>query len=127
MDILQRLGGRKFILALIAVAVGTAIELNTARGLSATMAGLLGTLVAAFSAANYAVTKKHMESRSGGKNLDEIASMIENRNNTETEVVTQLIGVLTNNERQLGEVKAAVAQVGQAMVNVSRAVAQKGS
>lgn len=130
------MGGRKFILALLAIGVGTTIELYTSRGLSATMAGLLGTLVAAFSAANYAVTKKHfehkrttekyVEHRSGHDlDMDQIIRLIQNRNESDTQVVGQLVDALSGLKEEVTEVKKATSQVGQSMVNVAKVVSQR--
>jgi hypothetical protein len=125
MDWLQRLGGRKFILALIAIAVATVIEMKTDRGLSPTMAGFLGTLVAAFSMANYAVTKKHMENRGGGV-VDQLIPLIQNRNETDEKVVMQLIETLGDLRNGINDVKTTSAEIGKSVVNVHRAVMQKG-
>jgi protein-S-isoprenylcysteine O-methyltransferase Ste14 len=59
---LDKIGGRKFILALILVAVGTTIEMTTDRGVSASFAGLLGVILAAFGASNVIAKKKNGES-----------------------------------------------------------------
>ena len=40
---LTRLGGRKFLMALITIGVGTAIEMYTTRGITPAFAGLLAT------------------------------------------------------------------------------------
>lgn len=58
--ITEKLGGRKFLLAIIAIAVGTLIEIKGAHGLSANMAGLLAGVVGLFGAANAIVTSKAM-------------------------------------------------------------------
>jgi F0F1-type ATP synthase membrane subunit c/vacuolar-type H+-ATPase subunit K len=58
--ITEKLGGRKFLLALIAIVVGTVIEVKGPNGLSANMAGLLAGIVGLFGAANAIVTSKAM-------------------------------------------------------------------
>lgn len=63
---LQKLGGRKFLLALICVILGSVIDFYTARGLTPALAGLMGAIVTAFSAANYAVSKSHFQSKESG-------------------------------------------------------------
>lgn len=60
---LQKLGGRKFLLALFCIVVGSVIDFYTERGLSPALAGLMGSIVAAFSMANYAVSKAHFQSK----------------------------------------------------------------
>lgn len=68
--LLQKLGGRKFLLTLLAIAVGTAIELLTERGLTAAFAGLMGTLIAAFGLANAGIERAHVKSNEGKKDDD---------------------------------------------------------
>lgn len=63
---LDNLGGRKFVLTVVCVAVGTAVELYTSRGVTPAFAGLLGTLVAAFGAANAFNTQQYL---ANGANL----------------------------------------------------------
>jgi hypothetical protein len=60
-----KLGGRKFLLALICVAASVYLEL-TGHALSATMAGFLVSIVGLFAAANTAATKNHLQSKSNG-------------------------------------------------------------
>lgn len=67
MSLLQRVGGRKFLLALIVIALGTVIELYTQRGITASFAGLLTAIVASFSAANYGNTKEYYKQQAASK------------------------------------------------------------
>lgn len=55
--IFEAIGGRKFIMSLVLIAVGTLVELKTDRGVSASFAGLLVGILGTFSAANAFVTK----------------------------------------------------------------------
>jgi uncharacterized membrane protein required for colicin V production len=64
---LQKLGGRKFLMALICVSAGVAVDILSPNGLSAELAGLMAAIVAAFSAANYAVTKQHFQSKTSSE------------------------------------------------------------
>lgn len=57
---MEKMGGRKFVLTLLMIGVGTVIEVVTERGLSATFAGFLGAILAAYSAANAVITNKAM-------------------------------------------------------------------
>ncbi len=54
----EAIGGRKFIMSLVLIAVGTLVELKTDRGVSASFAGLLVGILGAFSAANALTTIK---------------------------------------------------------------------
>lgn len=60
---LQKLGGRKFLMALVCVGAGVAVDILSPNGLSAELAGLMAAIVATFSAANFAVTKQHFQSK----------------------------------------------------------------
>jgi hypothetical protein len=66
------LGGRKMTLTILAIAVGTAVDLMTDRGLSATFATFLAGAVGAFSAAN-AVTTIKMASSSSEDGEEQVA------------------------------------------------------
>lgn len=134
MDILQRLGGRKFLFALVLVGVGAIIELKTDRGLTATYAGLLGTLYATFSAANYGVSKAHMTTKGGQgqsasieeaiEKIDELSQLA--RSASDQEAVAKLVDLLTNIQSGLADVKNTTAQVGQAVIAVSQQINRRG-
>ena len=62
---LTRLGGRKFLMALITIGVGTAIEMYTTRGITPAFAGLLATIVATFSITNTANSKAYFNRPKG--------------------------------------------------------------
>lgn len=68
MGLIQKLGGRKFWMALMAAAVAVFLELHSDKGLTPTMAGFLGSLVGMFSVANSLVTTKHMDATMGDVN-----------------------------------------------------------
>lgn len=111
----SRFGGRKFLLALLAIGVGTAIELLTDRGLSVPMAGLLGTIVAAFQAANYAVTREYarksaqqsVASKAGG------------------EEVKKTVVELADKVNKIGDALVAVGQTAANTNQILQAAAQK--
>lgn len=75
---IERLGGRKFLLTLIAVAVGTAVELTTARGITTSFAGLLAALVAAYGAANAVITNKGITMNAAAEGTEEAADAVSN-------------------------------------------------
>lgn len=68
--ITEKLGGRKFLLAMIAVVVGAAIELTTARGLTTNMAGLLVGVIGMFGAANALVTRDALKMEAATSNSE---------------------------------------------------------
>ncbi len=62
-NLMTKLGGRKFLMALVVIGAAMFLEMKSEKGLSPTMASFLGGIVAAFSAANYMATAKHMMSK----------------------------------------------------------------
>ena len=59
--IFKKLGGRKFVAALVCIVSGTLIEIYAANGLSVNMAGLIAAIYATFSASNTMITRKQLE------------------------------------------------------------------
>ncbi len=84
MNWMTHIGGRKFLLALIAIGIGTAIELTTDRGVSASFAGLLAGIIATFSAANFAVTNSHMKkgNKGGTPEVSNVSAQMNEINNS---------------------------------------------
>lgn len=128
MDFLQKIGGRKFLMALLTVGVAVVIELQTERGLSPTMATFLGSIVAAFSVANSAVTKMYMNSRNGTQKgtgdiedrLDQISDAIQAV--ADPELTSSLTTLLTDINSSLQELKSTSGQVGLAVLNIGKEV-----
>lgn len=56
----DNLGGRKFIMGIVVMLIGAAIEVNSANGLSTEMAALITMVYATFSASNAIVTNKQL-------------------------------------------------------------------
>lgn len=78
---LTLLGGRKMFLTLIAMFIGGAVEMYSANGMSASFAGLLAALIAAFSASNTLITNKQVAAPSelmsdAGTNLSELEASV---------------------------------------------------
>lgn len=123
MDFLQKIGGRKFIMALIAVGVATFIELKTTNGLSTTMAGFLGSIVAAFSVANYAVTKKHMDSKTGGSGDGDVSKKLDQllRAN-DPENLSALANLLEQIGTGVNQLQESNRQIGTSVINIGKAV-----
>ena len=55
---MEKLGGRKFVLTIISLIVGTVVEVYSKNGVSATFASLLAGLVATFGVANTVLSHK---------------------------------------------------------------------
>ncbi len=73
-NLLLALGGRKFILANIALGCGMYIEIQTTRGVSPAFAGLVVAILGAFSVTNTLNTKSYLDSKqtNGSDKIDEI-------------------------------------------------------
>lgn len=128
MDFLQKIGGRKFWMALLATGVATYVELHSANGLSTTMAAFLGGIVAAFSAANYAATAKHMDTKTGGgrgdgdvsEKIDRLLDVTLQANSPENmNALTQLLSNITNGISELQKVSG---QIGTGVLNIGTEV-----
>jgi hypothetical protein len=129
MDFLQKIGGRKFWMANICLGVATYIELHNPTGLGATMATFLGSVLAAFSVANYASSAKHMDSRqgsTGGKaadissQLESIQSQIAQANDPEK--INALVNLLTDLHNKIQDVENVSRQVGSGVLNLGNQV-----
>jgi hypothetical protein len=76
-NILEAVGGRKFLMAIFIAIAGIVIEVYGKNGLSVNMAGLLATIYATFSASNTLITNKQVpkvgeEEPSVGLKLDDL-------------------------------------------------------
>lgn len=129
MDFLQKIGGRKFWMAILVVGIATFIELKTERGMTEVMAAFLGAIVASFSAANYMATAKHMDTRSGGVRPDDSVSKIDALLEITTkanspENMQALTDLLRNISSGVTEVKAATGQIGNAVLNIGNEISK---
>lgn len=134
MDILQKLGGRKFIMAIIAIGAGMYLEMMTPHGLSVNMTGLLVGLVGAFSAANYMATAKHFDFKAGGNDDNDSSEGIKQLSNQVTDLTNlarsmadpqatqNLLQVLQNVNQALTQVQQVSGQIGVGVVGLSKEV-----
>ncbi len=129
MGLLQKLGGRKFIMAIIAGGFASYLEVGTAKGLSPTMAGFLVALVGSFSVVNHLATKSYEESRSGsndnsdgyvGEQIEQLSTLLSQASNN-GEVVKQYLGTLNES---IAQVQATAGQLGIGMVNMNKEIQQ---
>lgn len=122
MDILQKLGGRKFLMAIIVLGAAIYLEMNHANGLSPTMASFLIAIVGTFSVANYASTAKFTDSKgkqdpSLHNKVDAIQSIVSSTYNKDTE--TALVNMITSLHQNMAAVKDTTTQVGTAVINLN--------
>lgn len=126
MDFIQRIGGRKFWMALIVTGVATFLELKSPNGLTATMATFLAGIAGTFSVANYASAAKHADSRQGignggitAEKLGNIEGMLK-AGLGDPETAQALLGVMTKMNNDLEQVKATTGQIGIGVVNLGK-------
>lgn len=122
-NLIVKLGGRKFLMALAVIGVALFLEAKTDKGLSPTMATFLGGIVAAFSAANFATTAKHMESKAGMDSalhakVDKMGQAIER--GFSPEAVQNLTDVLVGIQSGVEDVKKLNGEIGRAVVNMTK-------
>ncbi len=67
MDMMTKLGGRKFLMALLTIGVAVFLETHE-KGLSATMAGFLVAVIGAFNISNIAGSNSFLKSKPQGQN-----------------------------------------------------------
>jgi drug/metabolite transporter (DMT)-like permease len=110
MDMMTKIGGRKFLMALVVVGCSMVLEMKSEKGLTPTMAAFLAGIVAAFSAANYAVSAKHMSAK---RPEAPPPGMTE-------EQAQVLVGVLGKLGSDLAEVKEIAGNTGKAVVGLAQ-------
>jgi hypothetical protein len=111
-------GGRKMALTLTAVAVGTAIELLTERGLSPTFGAFLAGAIASFSAANVITTVKSLGIESSTATSEEPVAAPEV--NKELEAKVEQLRAET--EANLTQAANAIQGMGGAIENLKKVV-----
>jgi hypothetical protein len=112
MDLLQKLGGRKFWMALLVIGAAMFLEMKSEKGLTPTMAGFLAGIVGTFSMANFATTAKHMTSRRPA----EATPPPQGLNNDNAQALINVLGKLGTD---IEEVKQIAGNTGKAVVNLS--------
>lgn len=127
--IAKYMGGRKFVMAALAMGVATYLESKGGSGLSSTMAGFLVGIVGLFSAANYASSSKHADTsklNSGDfkKSLDSMQAKIDEAMNPEA--MASLTQILSGIHQGMNEVKGTTGQMGVAMVNIGNQLTKRG-
>lgn len=128
MDLMTRIGGRKFLIAV--ASIGTAVYLEIAgKGLTPTMAGFLVSIVGLFHAANYASSTAYMVNKKSANADPDLRDKIEDLHET---VKTGFAPEKTDDLRQLlvnintGVASAATisGQTGQMMLNLTQVLQQ---
>jgi len=117
---LAKLGGRKTMMAMIALAAGIAIDLATERGLSQNLMSLMMFIIGAYSTANV-ITKKvaTTDKPSNSAEVDAITSEVLNLRQGQQQVEQYLSGMLS----QIEEVQK---QVDNSNKRVAALISNKG-
>lgn len=130
MDIMQRLGGRKFLMAIASIGVATYLEMT--KGLSVNMAGFLLGVVGAFSVMNYASTAKHMDTKSGGKagpdedlhdKIDNLSQIVNQGINPESQQVA--LNLFAELGKNMVELRNTTSLMGQSLVNLAQEIKRR--
>lgn len=121
----QMVGGRKFLLTVVAMIGGALIDLGTAKGLSMPLATFLGAALAAFCASNYAVSKEYMRteaqkktSTGGGDSDKKLETILDKLGSIELELSMQ---ASTTNNAQLTEIQELLVQLASTTGNTFKA------
>lgn len=128
MDFLQKIGGRKFVMALIVIGAAMYLELHNPNGLSVNMAGFLATIVGAFSVMNHLTTSKYMDSKPAPINkVADISSQIDTlsqqiREANDPQIIAKLAELLQNILNGINEVKNVSGQLGTSVLNLGTEV-----
>ena len=91
--LIQNLGGRKFLLSILAIGCGTAIEVLTVRGMTPAFAGVLTGIVAAFAVSNWASTREYYKAGPQKDNNNKQLQALEKR---QEKVEQSLVNVAQN-------------------------------
>lgn len=121
MDLMQKLGGRKFLMAFAAIGAAMYIEI-VGKGLSPTMAGFLVSMVGLFHAANYASTSSFLVNKKGGDpavqdKIDDLHDTI--KAGFAPEKTDDLRQLLTNINTGVSQAQVLSGQTAQAVLNLS--------
>lgn len=125
----DKLGGRKFLMALLCMGAGVAIEIKGPSGLSANMVALLGALYATFSASNAVITRKQLDTEAAATASIPAAPVATLDSAPAVEAIRQeLVPVLNAMGQELGELKSNQLNQAQAMnaLQTSLSTVQKG-
>lgn len=109
----EKVGGRKFVLSLILILVGAAVELFTTRGITMAFAGLLGTILATFSATNMVITNKGIELKKSEGEATEGSQVIPPPSDIDVEAIA-------------GKVTEKLAPLNEAIVGLQQATLNNG-
>ncbi len=120
--VLEKLGGRKFVLAILAVAVGTAVQILSPHGVNESFVALLVGITAAFGASNAFVSSKAINAEANeasGPDLSPIEAKI-------AEIEAQVAGANERTEQvalglqQMGNSVELAAKAAKAALSVSK-------
>ncbi len=120
MDLLTRLGGRKFIMAMIVIGIGVFMEFN-GHPLSTTMAGFLVAIIGSFHVTNHLSTQAYLKNKPQGsdgvhKKLDDLQTkLVQSTDPERTAALQQLLVDINNGVKQTQIMSA---QIGQTLINL---------
>lgn len=107
---LEKLGGTKFIMTVVAMGIGTAVEVLKPSGLGATFAGLLAGLVATYGVANTFITNKALGLPDHGAAPEPVAEPVATLNPVQTDYIVQALNDLSGMQAKQGELILNIAE-----------------
>jgi hypothetical protein len=126
---MTRIGGRKFLMALLVVGAAMFLEVKTANGLTPTTAGFLVAVLGAFSAANFASTAKFIDGKNNNRQPEDGGQVADKLNQVQgllqqglanPETLQTFLAVLGQMKSDIEQVREATGQIGKTMVNLSK-------
>lgn len=124
MGMMQKLGGRKFLLAVACIFVAIGLELRAPNGLTVQMAGFMTAMVGLFSAANTAAQTGYLKGQADPltgpmqDKIDDLHDMVKSGMNPDA--VQGFTDLLLNINTSLNDVKVAQATTAQAVMSLRR-------
>lgn len=113
---LEKIGGRKFVLAILAVAVGTAVQIFSPHGVNESFVALLVGITAAFGASNAFVSSKAINaSANEPTSLPEVVDL-----SPISERLDQIEALAAQADEKAETVAQGLAKVGEATENTSK-------
>lgn len=116
-SLFDKIGGRKFTMALITIGIAASVDIFASNGLSVNMLGLLTAVYATFSASNTLVTRKELEARPAPEQPAVVQS-----NDDVKALARELIPVLTNISTNIEALKKSQSDMNDGMATSQQAL-----
>lgn len=118
-SIFDKIGGRKFVMALVLIVAGALVDVLAPNGLSVNLMGLMTAVYAAFTASNAFVTNKHLESESKAPTEGESGQPA---SEAVQQLAQQLLPVVNNIGKALDDLYKQQSAQSESLANQSKAI-----